>query len=103
MPRRKRGAADMWVQEQLHATDPARLPLPRVARSVSLITSTAVLAGVAALGFIPVSQVVATAGRVVSKDPTVLVQALETSILRSIRVQPGQRVSAGTVVAELDP
>ena len=58
---------------------------------------------VAAMGFIPVDQVVTTRGVVVSTSPTVLVQPLETAIVRSIEVHEGQEVKAGQLLARLDP
>ena len=39
----------------------------------------------------------------VSKDPTIVVQPLETSIVRSIDVHEGEAVHAGQVLARLDP
>jgi hemolysin D len=93
----------MWVEEQRNFTDPTRLPPPRAAQSMSLITSTVVLLGLSATGLIPVSQVVVTAGRVVSKEPTILVQSFDKSILQSITVQPGDLVRSGQIIAEFDP
>ena len=57
---------------------------------------------VVAAGMIPVDQVVTARGIVVSKSPTIVVQPLETSIVRSIDVHEGQRVRAGDVLARLD-
>ena len=42
-------------------------------------------------------------GIVVSQSPTILVQPLDTAIVRSIDVREGQRVHAGEVLARLDP
>jgi HlyD family type I secretion membrane fusion protein len=47
--------------------------------------------------------VVTAPGRVVAMQPTVVVQPLETAIVRSIEVREGQRVEAGQVLARLDP
>ena len=54
-------------------------------------------------GLIPVDQVVTARGVVVAKSPTILVQPLETAIVRSIEVREGQQVQAGQVLARLDP
>ena len=54
-------------------------------------------------GFIPVDRVVTARGMVVSQTPTILVQPLDTAIVRSIDVREGQRVRAGEVLARLDP
>ena len=42
-------------------------------------------------------------GRVVSRSPTLVLQPLETAIVRSINVHEGQAVQAGQVLARLDP
>jgi hemolysin D len=42
-------------------------------------------------------------GKVVSRTRTLVVQPLETSIVRSIEVTEGQRVQTGEVLARLDP
>ena len=53
-------------------------------------------------GLIPVDQVVTTRGLVVSQSPNIIVQPLETAIVRSIDVREGQRVRAGQLLARLD-
>jgi hemolysin D len=58
---------------------------------------------VATMGLIPVDQVVTAKGIAVSRAPTILVQPLETAIVRSIDVHEGQQVRAGQVLARLDP
>jgi Biotin-lipoyl like len=67
-----------------------------------MITSMVVILVVAA-GVIPIDQVVTARGIVVSQSPTILVQPLDTAIVRSIEVREGQRVQAGEVLARLDP
>jgi len=78
-------------------------PVPRAARGTILAISSMFLASVAALGLIPVDRVVTAQGRVVSRAHTLVVQPLETSIVRSIDVTEGQSVHAGDVLARLDP
>jgi HlyD family secretion protein len=65
---------------------------------LALVTSTIVVAGV-----FPIDRVVTATGRVVAQASTVVVQPLQTSIVRKINVQEGQLVHAGDVLAELDP
>ncbi|MEX6509183.1 HlyD family type I secretion periplasmic adaptor subunit [Jiella sp. M17.18] len=48
-------------------------------------------------------RVVTARGMVVSKTPTIVVQPLETSVVDSIEVQPGQKVKKGQVLARLNP
>ena len=47
--------------------------------------------------------VTSTAGAIVTHDPTVVVQALDQSIVKTLDVQVGQRVKAGQLLATLDP
>ena len=51
----------------------------------------------------PIDRVVTTSGKVVATESNVVVQPLETSIVRSIKVQEGQLVHKGDLLAELDP
>jgi hemolysin D len=78
-------------------------PIPRSARGVAWVITSMVVALIAASGFIPVDKVVTARGIVVSQSPTILVQPLETSIVRSIEVSEGKQVRAGDVLARLDP
>jgi hemolysin D len=78
-------------------------PIPRSARGIVWIITSMVVALIGAAAIIPVDQVVTSRGIVVSKSPTILVQPLETAIVRSIDVREGQQVRAGTVLAQLDP
>jgi HlyD family secretion protein len=52
---------------------------------------------------VPVDRLVATTGIVVAQTPNVIVQPLETAIVRKIYVKEGQMVKKGDVLAELDP
>jgi len=78
-------------------------PVPRAARGTILAISGMFLASIAALGLIPVDRVVTAQGKVVSRTHTLVVQPLETSIVRSIEVAEGQSVRAGDLLARLDP
>ena len=81
-----------------------------IARSVPFrgrITIWVIFAMVASVmtvaGVIPVDRVVTANGRVISRAGTLVVQPLETSIVRAILVQEGQVVHAGEILAKLDP
>ena len=78
-------------------------PIPRSARGISWMITSLVATLIVASALIPIDQVVTARGIVVSRSPTILVQPLETSIVRSIDVHEGQRVRAGDVLARLDP
>lgn len=61
------------------------------------------IAGLLVMTFLPLDRVVTTNGRLVAADGTLVVQPLETSIIRSINVHEGDIVHKGDVLAELDP
>lgn len=91
------------LEFQQPSTAIVNAPVPRAARGTVWIVSSMVAALVLVAGVLPVDQVVTARGLVVSQSSTVLVQPLETAIVRSIDVSEGQRVRAGDVLARLDP
>ena len=78
-------------------------PVKPAAQSVLWIMVSAVVASITVAGLFPIDMVVTGAGRVVSLQPTNVVQPLETAIVRAINVREGQTVRAGDVLARLDP
>ncbi|TPK31098.1 HlyD family type I secretion periplasmic adaptor subunit [Mesorhizobium sp. B2-5-4] len=90
------------LEFQWPSTAVANAPIPRSARGVVWIISSMVVALIAVAGLIPVDQVVTARGLVVSKSPNIIVQPLETAIVRSIDVREGQHVKAGQLLARLD-
>ena len=91
------------LEFQRPSTAIVHAPIPRSARLVSWLIASMVIALIAAAGLISVDRVVTAQGVVVSQSPTILVQPLETAIVRSIEVKEGQQVRAGEVLAKLDP
>jgi hemolysin D len=81
----------------------AATPIPRVARGLIWVIVSMFAGWVAALGFIQIDRVVTAHGRVVSKGSTIVVQPLDTAIVRSIDVREGQQVQSGELLARLDP
>jgi hemolysin D len=77
--------------------------VPRSARGIVWVVASMVFALIAAMAVIPIDQVVTARGIVVSGSPTILVQPLETAIVRTIDVHEGQEVRAGQLLARLDP
>jgi len=91
------------LEFQWPSTAIANAPVPRSARGVVWMVTSMVAVLIAAAGVIPVDQVVTARGVVVSQSPTILVQPLDTAIVRSIDVREGDRVRAGDLLARLDP
>ncbi|WP_051371506.1 HlyD family type I secretion periplasmic adaptor subunit [Mesorhizobium loti] len=90
------------LEFQWPSTAVANAPIPRVARNIIWIISSLVVALITLAAVIPVDQVVITRGMVVSQSPNIVVQPLETAIVRSIEVREGQLVKAGQLLARLD-
>jgi HlyD family type I secretion membrane fusion protein len=78
-------------------------PVKPAARRVLWTVVSAVIASMTVAALFPIDMVVTGSGRIVSLQPTIVVQPLETAIVRAINVREGQRVQAGAVLARLDP
>ncbi len=91
------------LEFQWPSTAIVNAPVPRSARGIVWVIASMVLALVIISALIPIDRVVTAQGIVVSKSPTILVQPLDTAIVRSIDVHEGQQVRAGQLLARLDP
>ena len=79
-------------------------PIPVSARYTNWLLSALVISILLAAGFIPVQEMVISTGVLVSAAPDVIVQNFNSSaIVKSIKVQAGQFVHKGDVLATLDP
>src|SRR5262245_64990122 len=85
------------LEFQWPSTAVANAPVPKSARGIIWVVSSMVVAMVVLAGVIPVDQVVTTRGTVVSQSANIVVQPLETAIIRSIDVREGQKVKAGQI------
>jgi hemolysin D len=91
------------LEYQSPSTAIVNAPVPRIARGVSWTVGSMVLLCFAAMAVIKVDKVVTAQGKVVARAPTIVVQPLETAIVRSIEVHEGEAVHAGEILARLDP
>src|SRR5580693_5446430 len=98
---RRQGRADptlpVILEVQWPSTAIVTAPIPRSARGTVWVITSLVIVMIATMGMIPVDQVVSVHGVAISKAATILVQPLETAIVRSIEVREGQQVKAGEV------
>ncbi|MCK1735554.1 HlyD family type I secretion periplasmic adaptor subunit [Bradyrhizobium sp. 138] len=93
----------MVAQFQSDAAEIEQLTPPRVGR-ITLYCVVALIA--AAITFACLSRVdmiVTAQGRLITTRPNLVVQPLETSVIREIRVKAGDVVNRGDVLAVLDP
>lgn len=91
------------LEFQWPSTAIVNAPVPRSARGVTWVIASMAAALIAAFALLPVDRVVTATGIVVSKAPTIVVQPLDTAIVRTIEVREGQVVRTGQVLALLDP
>ena len=91
------------LEYQSPSTAIVNAPVPRLARGVCWIVGSMVLACFAAMSIIKVDKVVTAQGKVIPKAADIVVQPLETAIVRSIEVHEGEQVHAGQILARLDP
>jgi hemolysin D len=78
-------------------------PEPRRVRATLLVLTAMVVSLLGAATFTRLDRVVASKGQIVTTEPTIVLQALDASIIKTLDVHEGQRVKAGQVLATLDP
>ncbi len=91
------------LEYQSPSTAIINMPMPLIARNITLTLSSMIVALLAMISVVKIDQVVVAQGIVISKAPTLVVQPLDTSIVRSIDVSVGDVVHAGQVLAKMDP
>ena len=98
-----RGRTQRTVVEYLPDADEIeRSPVPRYAQWTLHILALAVIVFVAWASISELDEVVTATGRLVSPVPNVVVQPLETSIVKTVDVRIGQVVKKGQQLATLD-
>lgn len=80
-----------------------RTPLPPAARTTLYLLAALLASFLLWASLFEIDQVVAARGRLLTPLPNIVVQPLETSIVKSIEVRVGQVVKKGEVLATLDP
>lgn len=78
-------------------------PEPLLMRGTLYLMTAMVVGGITWASVSNIDRVVAARGKLVSTETAITLQPIETSILKSISVRPGDVVRAGQVLATLDP
>ena len=78
-------------------------PAPFSARMTIWLLSSLVVATFVIFGIVPVDRLVSAPAVILAQSPNVIVQPLETAIVRTIYVKEGDHVKKGQLLAELDP
>ncbi len=103
-PDRRDKAAEQTLNDfQSHMAEITGAPYPRSTRITVHVMVLMVVVAIVLSAVIHLDRVVTSAGRLVSRTPTLLVQPLESSVLREIMVRPGDQVQKGDVLVTLDP
>jgi hemolysin D len=82
---------------------PSVLSMPPKHRLILWLMAAMMVSVVAWLWFARVDIIVTAAGKIISSKSQIVIQPLETSVVRSVAVKPGDKVKAGAVLATLDP
>nr|WP_128566507.1 HlyD family type I secretion periplasmic adaptor subunit [Methylobacterium crusticola] len=101
MPTRRRAAIVSEFQPDAVAVE-ERAP-PRAARATLYLVTALIATAVAWACLTEIDEIAVARGKLVTTEPNIVVQPLETASIRSIAVAVGQTVSAGDVLAVLDP
>lgn len=98
-------SSDLEVKRFQSETDEIReAPEPIALRATTWVTAGIIVIGVAFAAVARVDRVVTSdRGRIVPAQGTVLFQALENSLIRTLDVREGDRVRKGQLLATLDP
>jgi HlyD family secretion protein len=91
------------VEFQSDATEIEESAPPRIARITLYVVASLIAAAIAWACLSEVDEIAVAPGRLVTTQPNLVVQPLETSVIRSIDVQVGDIVKAGQVLVTLDP
>jgi len=78
-------------------------PVPAVAHYATYVLASMLVVFLVVAGTVPIDRVVTATGKVAPQGNNMLVQPLETSVVRAIEVKVGQRVQKGELLARLDP
>jgi len=76
---------------------------PSLARWTLRLAAAALASAIVVSGFVKIDRMVTGGGHIYSLQPTMVVQSLDRAIITSLKVREGDRVSAGQVLATLDP
>lgn len=91
------------AQFQSDAAEIERLTPPRVGRITLYCVAALIVTAIAFACVSRVDMIVTAHGKLITTRPNLVVQPLETSVIREIRVKAGDPVNRGDVLAILDP
>jgi HlyD family secretion protein len=102
MKKKSQKLSEEILEYQPDAVEIEERPLPGGARWVLYVILAAIIATLVGAIFFKVDRIVVAEGSLITTSPTIVVQPLNTAIVRSIEVQVGETVEKGQVLATLD-
>lgn len=102
MKKEKKGISQDVLEYQPDAVEIEERPIPGKVRWVLYVILTALTAAVVGAIIFQVDRIVVSEGRLITTSPTIVVQPLNTAIIRSIEARVGDVVQKGQVLATLD-
>ncbi len=102
MKKHSKNLPEEILEYQPDAVEIEERPLPGRARWVLYVILAAIIATVVGAIVFKVDRIVVAEGSLITTSPTIVVQPLNTAIVRSIVVQVGETVEKGQVLATLD-
>ncbi|MBZ6079402.1 HlyD family type I secretion periplasmic adaptor subunit [Microvirga puerhi] len=76
---------------------------PRIARLTLYLTTALIGTAVLWASLTEIDEIATAKGKLITTEPNIVIQPLENSVIRSIKVNVGQSVTAGQILAVLDP
>lgn len=77
-------------------------PVPPVARAILYVVVALIASAIAWASIAQIDRIVVATGRLVTSKPMIVIQPLETGVIRSLEVSIGSEVKAGDLLATLD-
>lgn len=102
-PRDEAAAQQAVIDFQSETSEIQGRPDPLSTRLILYVAGAMVVAAIVWASLAKIDRVVSARGKMASVDPSILVQPLDTAIIRSLNARPGDLVRAGEVLATLDP
>ncbi len=96
-------SSQLLLEYESPAAAQLALPVPMRSRYTIYVIFSMFFALFAVALLLPIDRVVSAAGQIVTVEPQTSVAALETGIVRSILVRPGEAVRKGDLLMTLDP
>jgi len=91
------------VEFQPDAVEVEERAPPRIARLTLYFTTALIGTAILWASLTEIDEIAVAKGKLITTEPNIIIQPLENSVVRSVKVKVGQAVTAGQLLAVLDP